>query len=597
MLQHLSKSLGSRVFSPVALSLFLLLSALPAASARVSQPPDLAALQFRNTVPGVAYVGSKVCASCHSQIYTSYARTDMGRSMSLPSERPELQSLAAPVIVKHPKANRYFEVYRRGPDFYEGEYELDAAGKQVFRDEQKLAYIMGSGANGFTGVVRRGDFLFEEPLSYYTKARTWGLSPGYDQHDYGFSRPIQADCVSCHSGRPQPAEGAEGRFQDPPFLELSIGCESCHGPGALHVKERRSGQALRSAHDTSIVNPVKLPGILSDNICMYCHQGLDATALMPAKRYADFRPGTPLADTLAIFAVPLRRDSAPADLVLQHYALMTLSRCYLASSGRLHCTTCHDPHQEPKSAAAVSFYRSRCLTCHTEASCKLTLAARRAKADDCAGCHMPKQQLQQISHSSLTNHRILARPGEPLPDVAFRPAAGPAPGLLYLDAVPGAPPHSLPPLVLFRAYGELLASHPEYQGDFDGALDSLARLGSDDPAVLAALAMRKLNGAPSEAASLLTQAIRAGSANAQTFELLATLQARSGRTQDAVAVLKNGLEADPYSPGLYRLLAQLYVAGEDRAAALDVINAELRLFPEDSFMRSLRLKVAGMTGR
>ncbi len=39
-------------------------------------------LEFRNTAPGVAYVGSKACLECHADIYSVYVKTDMGRSMS-----------------------------------------------------------------------------------------------------------------------------------------------------------------------------------------------------------------------------------------------------------------------------------------------------------------------------------------------------------------------------------------------------------------------------------------------------------------------------------------------------------------------------------
>jgi hypothetical protein len=36
----------------------------------------------------------------------------------------------------------------------------------VLRDDQKVSYVVGSGANGFSFIARRGDFLFEAPLSY-----------------------------------------------------------------------------------------------------------------------------------------------------------------------------------------------------------------------------------------------------------------------------------------------------------------------------------------------------------------------------------------------------------------------------------------------
>ncbi len=565
--------------------------------------PDI---QFKNAAPGVAYVGSKTCAECHSDVYASFRKTDMGRSMSQPDEFTQLKTLHEPVRIKHPRADRYYEIYRRGAEIYESETELDAAGKEIYRDEHKLEYVIGSGANGLTFIVRRGNYLFEAPLSYYSKSRSWAPSPGYEQHDYSFSRPIQADCISCHSGRPKPIEANDGLFEEPPFEELAIGCESCHGPGALHVAERRNAAPLSGPVDQSIVNPAHLPSWLANNICMYCHQGLDAAVLMPGKHYADFRPGTPLADTLAIFAVPFRRDAPPQEPLLQHFVLMNLSQCYLKSDGKLSCITCHDPHNQPAPAMAPAYFRAKCLTCHTERSCKLSLRVRKAKTppDDCTGCHMPRQNLQDISHSSLTNHRIVARPGEPLPESAFHLASPALPDLVYLDAIPDSWDHlpvkaasddkvaveeSLPPLALFRAYGELMTSHPEYRPRFDAMMDLLSD--SQDSQVLGALARKWMTDespqAESKAEEYFERAIRSGSTSPEDFELLATLQVKSGRMQQAIATVTRGLQVSPYSVQLYRDLARLYLAVQDPERAVATMKKNLEIFPEDSFTRSL----------
>ena len=62
---------------------------------------------------------------------------------------------------------------------------------------EKLAYVVGAGENGYSYIIRRGDFLFQAPLSFYTKSGTWDLSPG---HELGFNRPIPLGCAAFHSG-------------------------------------------------------------------------------------------------------------------------------------------------------------------------------------------------------------------------------------------------------------------------------------------------------------------------------------------------------------------------------------------------------------
>ena len=80
---------------------------------------------------------------------------------------------------------------------------------------------------------------------------------------------------------------------------------------------------------------------------------------------------------------------------------------------------------------------------------------------------MPKQTVAQISHSSLTDHRILARPGEPLPEIAYHMTTPEFPGLVFLDAIPQAAPTPVPPLTLFRAYAQLVQLDSAYAPGFD----------------------------------------------------------------------------------------------------------------------------------
>ena len=189
------------------------------------------------------YVGSRVCAKCHPSTYESFSRTDMGRSMSeiTPSL---LKRVPASASIFDPKLNRHFEIYARDGNLYQSEYQTAVDGKEVFRETQKLEWIIGSGANGSGAIVRRDDYLFEAPLSIYAKIDSWALSPGYELGDYGFNRPILPGCIACHSGQPRPVLDGNGRFQEPPFTELAIGCENCHGPGQSHVAAAQMGSPL-----------------------------------------------------------------------------------------------------------------------------------------------------------------------------------------------------------------------------------------------------------------------------------------------------------------------------------------------------------------
>jgi hypothetical protein len=532
------------------------------------------------------YVGSQVCAKCHPSIYQSFLRTDMGRSMS-EITTSLLQKIPTSGNIFDPKLNRHFEIYTRDGDLYQSEYQTSVDGKEVFRETRKIEWMIGSGANGSGAIVRRGDYLFEAPLSFYAKIQGWALSPGYEFGDYGFNRPILPGCIACHSGQPQPVLGGNGRFREPPFTELTIGCENCHGPGQAHVSAAQMGSPLGS-----IANPARLSPWLADNICMSCHQAGDARVLQVGKTYRDYRPGTELDDTLSIFLIPFGRDSVPKDDLLEHYLSMRLSKCYLKSGGRLSCIRCHNPHVQPSQQEAPAYFRQQCLACHTEKSCALPLSLRQRKTppDDCAGCHMPKREVKVISHSVLTNHRIIAVAEEPFPDEAFRMTTAQLPDLVHLNANP-TKANLPPPLTLLQAYGEIMLSHPEYRERYWSVAKQLEVTQPENVLVLEALADWAMQKKDLEGKSLtiryLGAALQHGATNPADFERLSELLVAAHRPSDAIAVLQQGMQAVPYDAGLYLLSARLYFSLEKGQQACEVVAKGIQNFPQDDGIRSL----------
>ncbi|TAM78961.1 MAG: hypothetical protein EPN47_19820 [Acidobacteria bacterium] len=97
--------------------------------------------------------------------------------------------------------------------------------------------------------------------------------------------------------------------------------------------------------------------------------------------------------------------------------------------------------------------------------------------------------------------------------------------------------------------------------------------------------------AESEAALYFERAIQSGSTDPYDIELLATLQAKAGKTQDAIGTVKRGLDLNPYSPRLYRVLTSLYVSIDNYDAAMGVLKKELELYPEDSNTRKIIEKI------
>jgi predicted CXXCH cytochrome family protein len=157
-------------------------------------------------------------------------------------------------------------------------------------------------------------------------------------------------CAECHTNYAR-------LFHDSPHARLrmpddnlpgGIGCESCHGPGSLHV-QAGGGQ------NHFIVNPGKEPGA-----CFSCH-----------------------VETHAEFNLP------------QHHPI---------PEEKMNCVQCHDPHGRDisKKSGGLTFARQNenCAQCHREQT-RLVIYEHEALREGCTICHQP--------HGSINDKMLVQR--------------------------------------------------------------------------------------------------------------------------------------------------------------------------------------------
>ena len=546
------------------------------------------------------YVGSAACSRCHLAIANQFHKTSMGRSLT-PITPELLKTLPLPAHYYDAKSGHHFEVRAEDGKLFQTEYQTDSgsnlvstSGKDVFRNTHEMQWIVGTGENGFGALLMRGNYLFQAPLSYYTKPGEWNLSPGYQNGDYGFNRVIAPGCIFCHSGRAQPVAGVVGAYQKPEFTQTAIGCENCHGPGSAHVEAMGEGESYEKGKDPTIVNPARLTAHLSDDICMSCHQVGDTRVFQPGKNYLDFRPGQPLDRVMAILMVPPTRENPPREDHVEHYYSMILSKCYRDSAGKadaeqMRCTTCHDPHIEPTAAEAPAYFNGKCMSCHTQQSCTAPAAARQATApaDNCVSCHMPKRAGVAISHSSITNHRILKTPEEPFPEATYAMTTPQLPDLIRLTTVKGENTPE-PGLTLLQAYGELKDQNPAYMNSYVKVLEELSMSATGNALVQAALGHQALvNGKLDEAEAHLQQAIKIDPTQPEVYVDLSNLADQKAQPADAVAMAQKAVMLDPYSQPLQKALVNRLIVARQYPEALAAMEKYMEEFPEDNFMRKM----------
>jgi predicted CXXCH cytochrome family protein len=324
--------------------------------------------------------------------------------------------------------------------------------------------------------------------------------------------------------------------------------------------------------------------------------------LQAGKTYQDFRPGQPLDKTLAVFQIPPTREHPPDSDHVEHYYSMSLSKCYrathdgaasnLPATKQLRCISCHDPHVEPTKAEAPAYFNTKCMSCHTNASCTAPQALRQqtTPADNCIGCHMPRRDIRVISHSSATNHRIIARPDEPFPDVTFEQTTAVMPDLIELNAIGQRGSNATPPSALIRlqAYANLDATRPQFHAAWLRTLSELEATDLENPITQAALGHRELlNRNFANAIDHLQHSLRLEPLQPNVYVDLSEAQDQSGLTEDSIASAKRAVELDPFVAGMQKTLVYRLIRGKRYEEAQAAMERYLVNFPEDDQMRKM----------
>ncbi len=358
-----------------------------------------------NTAPEVKYTGSESCQPCHAEIYAAYRQTRTGRSMSRMDSTNVIESFPQKEPVYDPDGNFYYEMVRKDGRFFQREYRLDSDGEVVHERWMEAQYVIGSGANLRMYFYNDHGMFYQLPLTWYVHKNRWDLSPGYREfNNVRFSRFVSPLCFSCHNGHMELLKTANDRYQAP--SHLGVGCESCHGPGDLHVRQENGEKFnLPSENAMTIVNPVRLSPQRRVDVCQQCHLEGQARALHQGKTWFDFRPGMLLAGQRSIYSpgTPRKETFRVANTAYR----LRQSRCFNGSHQAMSCDLCHDSHGMIQTSR-VAFNRQNCHKCHAAESLPgKTAKFAHSENDDCVSCHMNQTGTENTLHGVInTDHWI-----------------------------------------------------------------------------------------------------------------------------------------------------------------------------------------------
>ena len=510
------------------------------------------------------YVDDARCAKCHPKIAREFGHLGMGRSFHVAGGEDAIADFSDEGGTFHHDASDLHYRMRLDDEgrMWMEQYELDEDGNPINAVDIEAHYSVGSGNHARTYLHQSASGeLWELPVTWYTHDG-WNMSPGFDaaEHQH-FARQINRECMFCHNAYPAMEVGTDGRGdveRFPHALPTGIGCQRCHGPGALHVDLAYTDTATDEEIRESILNPTDLSPELADDVCLQCHMQPTSrlgSLVRPFDR-GDFsyRPGEPLGDYLVHvdFELP---DGHPTFEVNHHGYRLRESPCW-DGPGSMGCLSCHDPHAKLTPTEIKDRTRTTCLGCHESMECNVETVMQipHSEAQDCAGCHMPSRFSSDAIHIEVTDHLIQM----PITDEERR-----------------GPTSDIPPPKTFTAHvhepdrfdaddplrnWEIIA---EIIGNDSRRVDELATGIADrgDEATISEqllLAQGYLDaGRDQEARRILETIDTTDPNNAMAQKNLATLEFDAGETDVARQRLDQLIEADPDDAAAHQLRAAI----------------------------------------
>lgn len=377
--------------------------------------PQPSVLTYWNQHDSAYYTGKESCRDCHYNNYLTYHQTGMGKSFGRANPQKSASIIGPDSVIYNPYRNFWYQPFWKDTVLMVKEFRLE--GKDtVYQRIEKVDYIVGSGHHTNSHIFTVNGYAYQIPFTFYTQQQRFDLPPGFEgTANTRFSRYLGLECISCHNGLPTLVLGSQNKYS---HIPLGIDCERCHGPGSVHVNLTKRGVMMDTAvgPDLGIVNPIRLPKNLQNDICSRCHlQG--TMVLKNGKSFYDFRPGLPLTDFMDVF-MPVYEGGTPTLIMASHFERMAESVCYKKTNGDLSCIQCHNPHLAVQQTDPKR-YNKVCTDCHNRPK-EIHSAETASRPDlvNCVDCHLIKRDSRDIPHVLITDHKIsLPDPKTPKPQV------------------------------------------------------------------------------------------------------------------------------------------------------------------------------------
>jgi len=339
------------------------------------------------------YAGSQTCKECHAEAHAAWQNSHHGMAERNYDAAMDGEAFEPKRTLKHGKQ--------------ESETFLDADG---------LAKVLTLGKEGERRAYPVVRIIGHDPLRQFLipapggRLQTCDVSWDPNKKElfdvYGEDERLPGDwgswtgqgmnwnamCASCHNTRLRKNYVPRTNSYSTSMAEMSVGCESCHGPMKDHVEWQKSppkgyDPKKKNIKDPSLVKQTKDQML---ETCAACHarRGEITGDMVPGESFFDHYSLT-VTDETDIYHV----DGQVRD---ENYVFSSFLSSRMHHAG-VRCGDCHEPH----SNKLILADNTLCMRCHTAPTAEYpkvpvinptahSFHQEGSAGNDCKSCHMPQ---------------------------------------------------------------------------------------------------------------------------------------------------------------------------------------------------------------
>jgi tetratricopeptide (TPR) repeat protein len=355
------------------------------------------------------YVGEAVCAGCHAKEAENWSHSHHARAMQKSNDKTVLGDFNDSRFTNDTVASSFYRkdekyyVRTDGPDGHLQDYELPYT-FGVFPLQQYLVPFPGGRLQslGIAWDSRTKEQGGDRWFHLYPNQK---LTPADPIHWTGRNQTWNYMCADCHSTNLRRNYNLTSNTYATTWSEINVSCESCHGPGSIHVNHARAHEkdSRKSEYEATDL-PVDLASrgggwglVKPTDATMHwsgptrSHNEIETCAPCHSRRRpitTDYVPGQHFLDAYVPSLLEEGVYYVDGQILEEDYEYGSFLQSKMYHEG-VTCSDCHDPHSAKLSPVSMNAVCGKCHLFSKFDTAEHHHHSQGSTGAICANCHMP----------------------------------------------------------------------------------------------------------------------------------------------------------------------------------------------------------------